>query len=163
MADSDTDTHGESEEERQDRNLIELLNELRVTGTGIQVMLAFLLVVPFNSGYKRMTAFDKGVYFAALVCIGAAAILLIAPSVHHRLLFHHHQRPFIIETANRLATVAMAMLGVGLVAILVLIGNVVYGTAAAVIAGCATFVFVFVLWTVIPVSRRLRASGVRRD
>lgn len=144
----------ESDEERQDRNLIELLNELRVTGTGIQVLLAFLLVVPFNSGYQRMTGFDKAVYFAGLASIAASAALLIAPSVHHRLLFHHHERPFIIAMANRLAIAGVILLGAGLIAIMTLIGNVVYGTPAAIIAAIAATATVTSLWFVIPLARR---------
>lgn len=147
--------HRETEAEREDRNLIELLNELRVTGTGIQVLLAFLLVVPFNAGYKRMTGFDKAVYFGGLTCIAASAALLIAPSVHHRLLFRHRQRPFIIDTANRLAIAGMCLLAVGLVAILTLIGNVVYGTPAAVIAGTVATATLALLWFAIPLGRRL--------
>jgi hypothetical protein len=86
-----------------------LLNELRVTGTGIQVLLAFLLIVPFNVGYRRTDRFEHVVYFAGLLLIAAAAVLLIAPSVHHRLLFRHHQRAFIVDRANQLAITGMAL------------------------------------------------------
>src|ERR1700747_2361401 len=124
-------SHEESPEERLDRNLIELLNELRVTGTGIQVLLAFLLIVPFNVGYRRTDMFEHVVYFAGLLLIAAAAVLLIAPSVHHRLLFRHHQRTFIVDRANQLAITGMALLALGLVAILVLLADVWFGRGAA--------------------------------
>jgi hypothetical protein len=149
----------EDDAERLDRNLIELLNELRVSGTGIQVLLAFLLIVPFNSGYKRMSGFDKDIYFAALLCIAAAAACLIAPSIHHRLLFRHGERPFIVWLANRLAIAGMVFLAFGLAAILLLIGNVVFGTTvAAVVGSCAGLVLV-VVWFAIPLTRRLQARG----
>jgi Family of unknown function (DUF6328) len=151
-----TPTHGtdETRAETLDRNLIELLNELRVTGTGIQVLFAFLLIVPFNSGYERMSRFDKVDYFVALLCIAVAAVLLIAPSVHHRLLFRQRQRAFIVGTANVLAIIGMAFLAVGLTAILVLIGNVVFGEAAAITVGVFAACVVSALWFAIPLTRR---------
>ena len=137
-----------------DRNLIELLNELRVTGTGIQVLFAFLLVVPFNSGYHRMSGFDKIVYFVALLSIASSSLLLIAPSVHHRLLFRHRERLFIVETANRLAIIGMVFLAIGMVAILILLSNVVFGTIAAALVGVLAALAVALLWFSIPLVRR---------
>lgn len=154
MPDTRSGNHQESEAERLDRNLMELLNELRVSGTGIQVLLAFLLVVPFNSGYKRLGTFDKDVYFLSLICIAGAATCLIAPSIHHRLLFRHGQRPFIIGLANRLAITGMALLAVGLVSILVLIGNVVFGPGAAAAVGAAAFCVLGGAWFLVPLVRR---------
>ena len=81
------DGRAESPNERLDRNQIELLNELRVAGTAIQVLLAFLLVVPFDSRFERLSSFERYDYFATLLCIAVAAVLLIALSIHHRLLF----------------------------------------------------------------------------
>lgn len=147
--------HGEeSRAERQDRNLIELLNELRVSGTGIQVLLAFLLVVPFNSGYKRLDGFDKTLYFASLICIAGSATCLIAPSVHHRLLFRHHERGFIIGLANRLAILGLVLLAFGLTAILALIGKVVFGTGCAIAVAVSSFVVLGGTWFAIPLRRR---------
>ncbi len=151
--------HEETAEETLDRNLIELLNELRVSGTGVQVLFAFLLVVPFNAGYKRMSQFDRIDYFVALLCIAIAATLLIAPSVHHRLLFRHHQRPYIVRTANRAAIAGAVFLAVGLTAILVLISNVVFGGVAAVTVGTIAAVVVLILWFGIPLRRRWRAAA----
>ncbi len=151
--------HEESAEETLDRNMIELLNELRVSGTGIQVMFAFLLVVPFNAGYRRMSQFDRIDYFTALLCIAIAATLLIAPSIHHRLLFRHHQRAYIVRTANRAAIVGTAFLGVGLTAILVLISNFVFGGVAAVTVGTLAGVVVITLWFAIPLRRRWQAAA----
>lgn len=158
MQESDGESRHEHEtpDERLDRNLIELLQELRVTSTGIQVLLAFLLVVPFNSGYKRMTQFDRDVYFGGLLCIAASAVLLIAPSVHHRLLFRHGQREFIVDTASNLALVGMVLLGIGMVAILVLVGNVVFGSVAAVAAGVLAALLISTLWFALPLNRRRR-------
>lgn len=149
----------ESRAERQDRNLIELLNELRVSGTGIQVLLAFLLVVPFNSGYKRLDGFDKSLYFVSLICIAGSATCLIAPSVHHRLLFRHHERDFIIGLANRLAIIGLLLLALGLTAILVLIGKVVFGTGCAIAVGIGAFTVLTGTWFAIPLARRRRSAS----
>lgn len=77
----------ETQPERLDRNTVELLNELRVAGAGVQVMFAFLLVVPFNQGWKHVDGFEKVVYFATLLIVALGAFLLLAPPIHHRLLF----------------------------------------------------------------------------
>ncbi len=151
--------HEDTREETLDRNMIELLNELRVSGTGIQVLFAFLLVVPFNTGYRRMTQFDRVDYFVALLCIATAAILLIAPSVHHRVLFRHHQRAYIVRTANRAAIAGVTFLAIGLTAILILISKVVFGEVAAVTVGTIAGLVVLTLWFGIPLRRRWRAQA----
>ncbi|MGN6170232.1 MAG: DUF6328 family protein [Solirubrobacteraceae bacterium] len=140
--------------ERLDRNVTDLLNELRVAGTGIQVMFAFLLVVPFNAGWKEASTFDKGVYFTALLCIAVAAVLLIAPSIHHRLLFRQRERAYLVRAGTRLAIVAAAFLAVGLTGILVLISNFVFGTIAAVAVGTAAALVVTSVWFALPLRRR---------
>jgi hypothetical protein len=154
MGAHDAEKPHESVEHRLDRNLIELLNELRVTGTGIQVLLAFLLIVPFNTGYKHTDGFEHGVYFVALLSIAASAVLLIAPSVHHRVLFRHAERPFIIELGNRLAIAGMVLMAVGLVAIIVLLSDVVIGPVVAAIVGASMALLVAGLWFAIPTTRR---------
>jgi hypothetical protein len=77
------DDRDETPDEQLDRNTIELLNELRVAGTGIQVMFAFLLVVPFNTGWSKTSSFERAVYFVTLVLVALATFLLMAPPVHH--------------------------------------------------------------------------------
>jgi len=146
--------HDERESERLGRNLTDLLNELRVAGTGIQVLFAFLLVVPFNAGWKQASTFDRYVYFTALLCIAIAAVLLIAPSIHHRLLFRQRERAYLVKIGTRLAIVAAAFLSVGLTAILVLISNFVFGTIAAVCVGIAVATVVTTVWFALPLRRR---------
>jgi Family of unknown function (DUF6328) len=140
--------------ERLDRNTIELLNELRVAGTGIQVMLAFLLVVPFQQGWSKVDGFERTVYFITLLFVAVGAFLLMAPPIHHRILFRHGEKPFLIALANRLAIAGMICLAFGFVGILLLLSDVVVGGAApAVVAGGAA-VFVGGLWFVLPLIRR---------
>jgi len=148
----------EPESERLGRNVTDLLNELRVAGTGIQVMFAFLLVVPFNAGWTKTSAFDRWDYFITLLCIAIAAVLLIAPSVHHRLLFRQHERAYLVRVGTRLAIVAAAFLALGLTGILVLIANFVFGTVAASSVGIAAALIVTVVWFALPLSRRHERS-----
>jgi Family of unknown function (DUF6328) len=121
--------------ERLDRNENELMTELRVAGTGIQVLLAFLLVVPFNNRFTKLSTFDRYSYFFALMCIAIAAVLLIAPMVHHRLLFRQGKKSYLVKVGNRSAIVAMVFLSVGLTGILVLVSNVVFGGLMPIIVG----------------------------
>jgi Family of unknown function (DUF6328) len=145
---------GESEQERLDRNTTDLLNELRVAGSGVQVLFGFLLILPFSAGWKTASTFDRAVYFATLLCIATGAVLLIAPSVHHRLLFRRRQKLFIVETGTRLAIAASCFLAAGLTGILVLVSNYEFGTVAAVIVAGFAVVVVAGLWFGIPLLRR---------
>lgn len=144
----------ESQPERLDRNTVELLNELRIAGTGIQVMFAFLLVLPFNKGWTRVDGFERTVYFITLLVVAVAAFLLLAPPIHHRLLFRHGEKPFLIKTGNRLAIAGMICLGFGFIGILVLISDYVVGGAAPVIVGALAAAMIAGLWFVLPLARR---------
>jgi TctA family transporter len=154
------DARHETAAERLDRNTIELLNELRVAATGIQVMFAFLLVVPFNTGWRHVSPFGRTVYFVTLLCVAAAAVLLMAPSIQHRILFRHREKRYLIEIANRLAIVAMALLAVGFTGILVLISDVVVGGASPWIVGIRAAVAIAALWFALPL-KRLASEGAQ--
>ncbi len=156
------DGRDESATERLDRNTVELLNELRVASVGIQVLFAFLLIVPFNVGFRRVTSFDRYVYFVTLLCIASAAVLLIAPSIHHRLLFRRHQKEYLVALGTQLTIVAMAFLTVGLTGILVLISDVVFGLATAIVVGSVAVVLVSGLWFVVPVAPSAAVAPVSR-
>lgn len=143
--------------ERLDRNSSELMAQLRVAGTGVQVLLAFLLVVPFNARWSQVTAFDRYVYFVTLLCMAAAAVLLIAPSIHHRVLFRHGEKSYLVTIGNRLAIIAMALVMVGLTGILLLISNVLFGGVTAAIVAAIALVSVATLWFGLP----LRHGGRR--
>jgi cation transport ATPase len=139
----------ESTLERLDRNELELLTELRVASAGIQVLLAFLLIVPFNNRFTRLSGFERYDYFMTLVCMAVAATLLIAPSIHHRVLFRKSQKEFLVSVGNRVAIIAMVFMTVGMTGILMLIADIVFGGASTVVAA----VVVSVLWFGIPLNR----------
>jgi hypothetical protein len=157
------DGRDESKRERLDRNQIELLNELRVAGTGIQVLLAFLLVVPFNQRFTKLDGFERGDYYVTLVLVAASAILLIAPSIQHRLLFRLDEKRYLVDTGSRLAIAAMACLGPGLAGMVVLITDFLFGGVAAAVAGALTLGMVAGLWFVVPLRRRAGVAVSRPD
>lgn len=152
----DGDDRDETELERLDRNTSELVQEMRVAAVGIQVLFAFLLVVPFQTGWKKVTGFERYDYFVTLLCIAIATALLIAPSVHHRLLFRQHEKPFIVEVGNRMVIFAAAFMTLGFTGILVLISHFVFSGVTAGVVGGLTAIVIGVLWFGVPLSRRRR-------
>jgi MFS family permease len=136
----DTDSpRSESTAERVDRNLTELLSELRVALPGVQVLFAFLLVVPFNQRFEGADPLARTTYFVTLLLTAAASIFLIAPSFHHRWQFRRRRKERVVLTGNALALVglvllALAMTGVVLMVTEFLFGPVVGGLASAAVA-----------------------------
>src|SRR3954471_10499749 len=100
----------ETEEERLDRNLGELLQELRVALPGVQVLFAFLLAVPFQQNFTKISEFEKRVYFGTLLCTAISAALLISPSAFHRLTFRYQQKKQLVFYANRMAIAGLTFL-----------------------------------------------------
>ena len=101
----------ETDRDRLNRELLELLNELRVALPGVQVLVAFLLAIPFARGFATTTRFERNLYFGALVSALIATVLLMAPSAYHRVLFRHHDKELLIRHANRLAIAGIIALG----------------------------------------------------
>src|SRR5947199_10451403 len=118
--DDENSGHGRAEThlERLDRNAVELMQELRVVATGIQVLFGFLLIVPFNNAFRRVSSFEETVYFVALLCVAISSVLLLAPTIHHRILFRRGEKAYLVALGNRLSIVAMFFLGLGFTAIL---------------------------------------------
>jgi Family of unknown function (DUF6328) len=148
----------ESEKERLDRNLLELLNELRVALPGVQVLFAFLLTVPFTQRFETLTSGQEKVYYGTLIATAISTLLLIAPSAHHRINFRRQDKHYIVFLANRLTIAGLAFLALAMSGVMLLITDVLYGTAATVIAGTLTVLSFAALWYVIPIMRRLRRS-----
>ncbi|TMK40635.1 MAG: hypothetical protein E6G56_06995 [Actinobacteria bacterium] len=153
----------ETEVERADRNLNELLQELRVALPGVQVLFGFLLVVPFNQGYGRMTAFEQKLYFGALLCTALSSVLLIAPTVHHRLEFRTQDKEYLVLTANRLTIAGLAALALAMCAALLLIAHLIFGEAAAIVTAIAAAVVFAVIWYGLPVWRVRRRRLPHRE
>ena len=152
----------ETDHERLDRNLVELLQEVRVVQTGVQVLFAFLLTVPFSSRFDAITDFQRGAYFAALVCSAAASVLLIAPTAVHRILFRLGQKEYMVEVSNRLALGGLVATAVAMTAGVLLAADVMFGSGVGVAIGVATAVAFIVVWAVFPLRRRRAVTGARR-
>jgi hypothetical protein len=147
----------ESKDERLDRELIELLNELRVALPGVQVLFAFLLVVPFQQRFERLTALDRDVYFATVMAAMLATALLIAPSVLHRIRFRDTDKEWLILMSNRLALAGTFFIAVAMVGTVFLITNVVFGGWQATLATAASAVVFGGLWYGISLYREATA------
>lgn len=150
------DDRDETPDETLDRNTIELLNELRVAATGIQVMFAFLLVVPFNTGWRKTSSFERTDYFVTLGLVAIAAFLLMAPPIQHRLLFRHHEKRFLVTVGNQLAIAGIAFLALGFTGILVLLSDYAVGGIAPIVTGVLTLAITGGLWFAVPLVRRSR-------
>ena len=146
----------ESKGTRLDRELNELLQELRVVLPGIQVLFAFLLTVPFTQGFTKVTDSQRVVYFVAFGATALSSILLIAPSVQHRLRWRQHDKESLLREANRLVVVGTFLLAVAIDAAAFLVADFIYDTTtAAVTAGIVAAVTTLVWW-VWPLSRELQ-------
>lgn len=152
----------ESEEERLDRNLGELLQELRVALPGVQVLFAFLLAVPFQGRFAEITSFEEKVYFATLLCTAISAALLISPTAYHRLTFHLQQKRQLIVLANRLAIAGLAFLALAMTGAILLITNLLFGGVAAAVFSAAALAMFAVLWGLPPLRRRARLAREQR-
>jgi hypothetical protein len=149
----------ESHKERIDRELIELLNELRVALPGVQVLFAFLLIVPFSNGYSRLTTFQKDVFFATFISTAIASAFLIAPTANHRIQFRQKDKERLLIRANRQAIVGTVLLALAITGTVFLITDVVLNRTAASAAAAAFALVTSWLWYVIPTWRRLTGPG----
>lgn len=145
----------ETPAERSDRHLTELLGELRVGLPGVQVLFAFLLVVPFNARFDEVTGFQEGVYLATLVCTALASALLIAPTMHHRLEFQRGDKAHVVAVATRLAVAGLTLLALGMVGVLVLVTDFLFDTATTIAVTLPVTAAFAWTWYAMPL-RRLR-------
>lgn len=138
---------------------MELLNELRVAIPGIQVLFAFLLTVPFTQRFPAVTTFQRDIYFVALLCSGLASAFLIAPSAQHRLLFRQKDKEHLLHVSNVLAIVGLGFLALAVVAVILLITDLLFGTAAVVVVTVAFALLFAVLWYLMPLARRRKTQA----
>ena len=144
----------ESHSERVNRELIELLNELRVALPGVQVLFAFLLAVPFAQGFVKTTDFQQDLFFATLVSTAIASALLIAPSAYHRINFRQQDKEQMLKTSNGLTLAGLFFLALAIVGAVVLIADFIYGSTLATVCAAVGAALFVGLWFVLPVIRR---------
>jgi hypothetical protein len=153
------DDRQETEHERLDRQLDQLLQELRIAMPGVQVLFAFLLAVPFQQRFGAVTDFQKNVYFVTLLAAAAASALFIAPTAFHRLMFEAHDKPFLVAVSSRLALAGLACLAVAMNGAVLLVSDVLFDGAAVTVTVAITLSLYVGLWFGLGVVRRL--SGKR--
>lgn len=149
----------ETEEQRLDRNLAELLNELRVALPGVQVLFAFLLGVPFTQRFSALASYQEDIYFGTLVCAAAASAFLIAPSAQHRIEFRLQDKRYIVLLANKLAIVGLAFLALAMTGVVLLVTDFIFGALATTIATTLTALLFALLWYIVPLRRRLKLQA----
>ncbi len=140
---------------KQDRELIELLNELRVALPGIQVMFAFLLIVPFSQGFPQVTDVQKAVYFITFLCTATATAFLIAPTTYHRIRWREHDKEHMLKISNRFALVGTVFLALAMTGVVYFITSFLYSGWAAWTTAWAAGMF-SLLWFGVPLLRELR-------
>ena len=147
-------TPTESKAERLDRELVELLQELRVVLPGVQVLFAFLLTVPFSTRFDRLTDGQQALYLATLTTAAVASALLIAPSAFHRILFRERDKEWMIVVANGLAIAGTAFLATAICCALFLITDFLYGSVLAASIAAGAGLLYATMWYIVPLSRR---------
>lgn len=149
------ETRHETQLERLDRNLEELTGELRVVVTGVQVLFAFLLIVPFDTGFAHVGDFERIVYFVTLVLAALAAVCTITPSAEHRFLFRHDDKDYIVFSSNRVVIVGLACLALAMCGCMLLVTTKLFGVTVGVSTALLGALPFAVLWFALPL-RRLR-------
>jgi hypothetical protein len=145
---------GETEQERLNRNLDQLLGELRVAMPGVQVLFAFLLAVPFQQRFAQATDFQRDVYFVTLLASAAASALFVAPTAYHRLMFREGDKPKLVAISSKLALAGLACLAIAMNGAVLLVTDVLFTRTTAVVTVALTGTLFVGLWFVLGVTRR---------
>ncbi|SOC50219.1 hypothetical protein SAMN05660748_2960 [Blastococcus aggregatus] len=155
--------HGETRQERVNRELMELLNELRVALPGVQFLFAFLLVVPFSQGVDELTDFQRGVYLVALLAAAIATALLIAPAAQHRVLFRQKDKEALLHRSNRSAFAGLVVLAVAVCSALLLVVDVLFDRVLAWTVASGVAAVLAWWWLAVPLWLRSRKEQVHPD
>jgi hypothetical protein len=147
------------DERKRDRQMIELLNELRVALPGVQILFAFLLTVPFTDRFEDLTTFQGDVYYLTLIATALSAACLIAPSAAHRLRFHQGEREWIVESANVLMIAGLGFLTLALGGCVLLITDLMFDGARVWLYTGVVVLIIVGLWFVRPLARHARGKS----
>jgi len=144
----------ETEKQRWQRNFADLLQELRVAQTGVQILFAFLLTLPFSNGFTRTSEFQRDVYIVALIAAAAATAMIISPVAFHRALFRQGRKPELVRFAHRMASGGLAFMLISMVSAVLLITDFVLDRPIAFILSGLTGLWFLTFWAILPFSRR---------
>jgi len=144
----------ESEQDRVNRELDQLLGELRVAMPGVQVLFAFLLTVPFQQRFAQATEFQRDVYFVTLLAAASASALFVAPTAYHRLMFRERDKPRLVAISSKLALAGLACLAIAMNGAMLLVTDVLFGRTTAVVTVALSSTLFVGLWFVLGLVRR---------
>ncbi|MEW2380205.1 DUF6328 family protein [Micromonospora sp. NPDC047812] len=144
----------ETEKQRWQRNFADLLQELRVAQTGVQILFAFLLTLPFSNGFTRTSGFQKDIYIVALLSAAAATAMIISPVAFHRALFRQGRKPELVRFAHRMASGGLAFMLISMVSAVLLITDFVLDRSIALVLSGLTGLWFLTFWVFLPFSRR---------
>jgi hypothetical protein len=142
-----------------DRELVELLNELRVALPGVQVLFAFLLTVPFQQTFHQVSPFQRNIYHVTLLASALSIVLLVAPAAQHRWLFGKQAKESMLYRFNRYAIAGQLCLGIALTGAVLLVTSYLFGATRAVITTVVAVVLILGFWVVSPLKRRIRRTN----
>lgn len=140
-------------DEVEDRQMDELLGELRLAFPGVQILMAFLLILPFQAGFDRLGGFERTLYYLTLLASAASAVCFLAPTAAHRLRFHKRDRKWIIERSHRLAIAGLGFLGLAIFGAILLVTAYLYDGPKVWALGALTALGIVALWFVAPLLR----------
>jgi len=149
---------GETELERIDRNLGEMLQEIRVAQAGVQILFAFLLALPFSTRWGQIDELQRDLYFAALLLSALSAAFLIAPTAYHRIVFRHHDKAQLVVTSNRLAIAGLVCLATAMILIVVFVTDVLFRAPLPVVIAAGGALLFGTLWFGVPLHRRWKQN-----
>jgi membrane-bound acyltransferase YfiQ involved in biofilm formation len=149
------ESRSEDEQERLNRQMMELLNELRVAMPGVQVLFGFLLTVPFQQRFQRVTEFQETVYFVTLVAAATATAFLIAPSAYHRVMLEQHDKPNIIHIGTGQMLVGLGALAIAMNGAVLLVTDVLFEASTVTVTLVVLASLYLTLWFGFPLSRRM--------
>lgn len=144
----------ETEKQRWQRNFADLLQELRVAQTGVQILFAFLLTLPFSSGFPRASGFQRDTYVVALLAAAGATALIISPVAFHRALFRQGRKPELVRFAHSMATGGLAFMLVAMVSSVLLITDFILPRPVAFVLSGLTGAWFLTFWAALPFLRR---------
>ena len=153
----ETDGRSETPAERADRNWNELLQELRVMQTGVQILTGFLLTLPFQSRFAELDDYQRIVYLVLVVTAVVATALIVAPVSVHRALFRKQMKRHIVTLADRLTRIALGVLALVMTGATLLVFDVVVGRPEGIVAGACVLVVLAIVWVVLPEVLRRRS------
>ena len=147
------------EERKRDRQMIELLNELRVALPGVQILFAFLLTVPFSVRFGDLTLFQRDVYYVTLIGTVLSTACFIAPTAAHRMRFHQSERAWIVESAHQLTVAGLIFLTIALGGAVLLVTDIMFDGARVWIYTGLVWAIIVTLWFVRPLARHAQGKS----